>query len=140
MAEKTFHKEFEGYWRDQNSSSLPIYSGVYIVQSCIYNKKEDTVSLKKLIYIGKADDVNDRINNHEKRNDWIKELKDGEELCYNCTNINTLENERVEAALINMNQPSVNKKYKNSFPFDRTTVNSSGKYSNIIQSITIERH
>ena len=60
MAEKTFNQEFEGYWRALNAGSLPKVSGIYAVQSCIHNKKEGTVSLKKLIYIGEAEDILDR--------------------------------------------------------------------------------
>lgn len=69
MAEKTFNQEFEGYRRELNKSGLPTESGVYVVQSCTYNKETKKVSLQKLIYIGKADNINDRVNNHEKLED-----------------------------------------------------------------------
>lgn len=140
MAAKTFNQNFGGYWRKINSDSLPKKSGVYIVQSCIYNVKEDTVTLNKLIYIGKADNINERVNNHEKLEDWKKQLKTGEELCFSCTEISTLYNERVEAALINANQPTVNVEYKNSFPYDRTNVNSSGKYLRLKEKIIVLKH
>lgn len=141
MAEKTFEQTFEGYWREINKHSLPTYSGVYIVQSCTHNKEKGIVDLKKLIYIGKADsNIKDRVQNHEKLEDWKKYLKPGEQLCYSCTELSSLYNERVEAALINKNQPIVNVEYKNSFPFDKTHVNSSGRYSTLIEKITVIRH
>ncbi len=140
MAEKSFNQEFKGYWREVNKSSVPVYSGVYVVQSCTYNKKEGTVLLKKLIYIGKANNINERIKDHEKLDDWKRELKFDEELCYSTTEISTLYNERVEAALINSNQPIVNTEYKDSFPFDTTHINSSGSYSTLKENITVRRH
>ena len=140
MAEKSFNQEFEGYWREINKSSLSTYSGVYIVQSCIHNKKEGTVSLKKLIYIGKADNIKERVDNHERLNEWLNELGYGEELCYSSTAIHKLYNERVEATLINSNQPIVNTEYKDSFQFDTTHINSSGRYSTLKENITVKRH
>lgn len=141
MAEKIFNQEFEGYWREINKSSLPTYPGVYVVQSCIHNKEEGTVALKKLIYIGKADySIRDRVQQHEKLENWKKELMIGEELCYSCTNVSSIYNERVEAALININKPIVNIEYKHSFPFDKTHVNSRGRYSKLKERITVIRH
>ncbi|WP_417558768.1 GIY-YIG nuclease family protein [Mesoflavibacter zeaxanthinifaciens] len=141
MAEKIFDQDFEGFWREINKSGLPTYSGVYVVQSCIYNKEESTVTLKKLIYIGKADkSIRHRVQEHEKLNDWKKELRTGEVLCYSCTEVNSIYNERVEAALINANKPIVNFEYKYSFPFNKTHVNSRGRYSKLKEQITVIRH
>lgn len=140
MAEKTFDQVFNGYWREINKNGLPIKSGVYVVQSCTYDKKKGTVSLKNLIYIGKADNIRERVNNHEKLKDWKNELKKGEELCFSCTEVSKLYNERVEAALINANQPIVNVEFKYSFPFDKTYVSSSGDYSKLKKTIIVIKH
>ena len=140
MAEKTFHQEFDGYWRAANASSIPKASGIYTVQSCIHNKKEGTVSLKKLIYIGEAEDLHERVLNHDKWKEWEKHLKINEELCFNITRIGFTHRERVEAALIYANQPPVNIEYKDSFPFDTTHINSSEKYSLLKQRITVKYH
>ena len=140
MAEKTFNQEFDGYWRAVNASDIPSESGVYGVYRCTYNKKDKTVSLKELLYIGKADDLNDRINNHERWDDWHKKLKSGEQICFCCTLVEETYNERVEAALINSNQPPMNVEYKNAFPFDKTTVNCSGKHKYIKSKNVVSRH
>jgi excinuclease UvrABC nuclease subunit len=140
MAEKTFNQEFKGYRLESGLNSLTKDSGVYGVYRCKYDKDENTVSLKQLIYIGKADDLNDRLNNHEKKDDWKGYLKTGEVLCFNYTLVDTYYNERVEAALINSNQPPENIEYKNSFPFDKTTVNCSGKHEFIKKVNIVNRH
>ncbi len=140
MAEKTFDLKFDGYKLEENKLGLPEYSGVYVVHSCIYNKKEDTVSLMRLLYIGKAGNINDRVNNHEKLENWKKELKEEEQLCYNYTKVNTAYNNRVEAALINANQPIVNVDYKESFPFDSTIINCSNRYNLLKENIKVTKH
>lgn len=140
MAERTFNQEFEGYWRAINAKYIPRVSGVYVVQSCIHNEKAGTVDLIKLIYIGEAEDLNDRILNHDKWKEWERHLKINEELCFNFTRIESAYRERVEAALINANQPPVNTEYKNAFPFDTTHVNSSERYSLLEQRITVVNH
>lgn len=70
MAEKTISLNFGGYWREVAISGLPAESGVYCVYTCVYNKENKTVSLKKLIYIGESEDVKKRISNHEKWDQW----------------------------------------------------------------------
>ena len=70
MAEQTFNQDFKGYRRESKISTLPTNSGVYGVYRCIFNKDRETVTLNELIYIGKADDLNNRLNNHEDWEDW----------------------------------------------------------------------
>lgn len=67
-------------------------------------------------------------------------LKSGEELCYSYTKVSVDYNERVEAALINHNQPIVNIEYKSAFPFDTTIVNSTGNFNLLKDKIKVNRH
>lgn len=140
MAEKTFNQEFKGYRLESGLNSLTTDSGVYGVYRCIYDKDANTVSLKQLIYIGKANDLNDRLNNHGDKDDWKSYLKTGEVLCFNYSLVNTSYNERVEAALINSNQPPENIEYRNSFPFEKTTVICSGKNEFIKKVNIVNNH
>lgn len=84
--------------------------------------------------------MNDRINKHEKFKDWGKYLKTGEELCFSYTFVDKNYNERVEAALINSNQPVENVEFKDAFPFDKTIVNCSGKHDYIKTTNVVNRH
>lgn len=140
MAEKKFNQLFKGYKLESAIANFFEKSGVYGVYRCVYNKKENTVSLKQLIYIGKADDLKDRITKHEKWDDWRGYKKSGETLCFCYTYIDKDCNERVEAALINSNQPPENTEYKNAFPFDKTTVICSGYHDFIKESNIVNRH
>lgn len=129
MAEKTFYQEFKGYVPAIHLPSIPIKSGVYLVYSCFLNPTNKTVQVLRLLYIGKADDLNDRLNNHEKMEEWKRQLKWTESLCFSYTFVEPYYNERVEATLINANRPPLNIEYKNYFPFDKTTVYCSGEHA-----------
>ena len=43
---------------------------------------EATVSIHKLIYIGEAEDVRDRVAIHENYRDWLRHVRRGNELCF----------------------------------------------------------
>lgn len=139
MATKTFSVDFEGYWREPNISGVPSKSGVYCVYACTYNSAAKTVSLGKLIYIGEAGNVNERVAEHEKWPTWKKHLKSGQEICVSFGYVQSSDRDRVEAALIFKHKPPVNEEYKNSFPFDTTTINTSGRNALLSESFTVYR-
>lgn len=122
---KTISLNFNGYWHDVNKEDIPAKSGIYLVYVCRYNEP------KELIYIGEAGDVRDRIAKHEKRLLWQMEVPDvpiGSELCYSFAGVTNPDRERAEAALIHYHKPTCNEndKYIDSFPFEGTTVESTG--------------
>lgn len=127
MAEQTFNQEFDGYWREIHKSGLPSSSGVYCVYECTYNKDKQNISIHKLIYIGESENVNQRVDKHEKLADWMKHVNKGNELCYSSTLVDTYYRNRVEAAFIFHHKPPVNTEYVDNFPFDKTIVKSKGK-------------
>jgi hypothetical protein len=126
MAEKTISIEFEGYWRDQDSGGLPAKPGVYCVHECKYHEDMGGVSIHKLIYIGEARKVKDRVVEHEKHPDWLDHVRAGNELCFSFGGVIRTDRERAEAALIFEHEPPGNDEYVDSFPFDKTTISLSG--------------
>lgn len=139
MTSKTFNQEFQGYWREPNIGGISNEAGVYAVYRCVLNE-DNTLSIKELLYIGKGDKLLDRISGHELWETWRNSLLHGEELCFCYTLVGTAYNERVEAALINSNQPRLNVEYKTSFPFDKTIVNCSGHHEFIANANVVDRH
>jgi excinuclease UvrABC nuclease subunit len=126
MAELTMRLTFDGYWREPSISHIPAASGVYCVYACVHNS-DNTVTLRKLIYIGESEDVNDRIKNHEKWKDWRRHVGAGQQLCFTFAPIDMANRNRAEAATINRHKPPENVEYKNEFPFDKTTMNIDGQ-------------
>lgn len=137
--DKTINLDFQGYWREINQGGIPNNSGIYLVYRCTYDQNDKTVTLNNLIYIGESEKVRERIENHEKKPMWQKKLQQGEQLCFSFAPVVDSDRKRTEAALIFKHKPECNEEYTNDFPFDTTTVNSSGRCHSIIASFTVNR-
>ena len=137
MAAQSILLTFEGYWTDH--TAMPAKSGIYLVYACTHSAQLKRVSLRKLIYIGESTDVQDRLATHEKWPDWKRQLHAGETLAFAFANVINPDRERAEAALINYHKPPVNTQYTDSFPWDATTVTSSGDCALITSPITVNK-
>lgn len=112
-----YNVTFKGYRRDVNKDGLPSYGGIYMVYCCKYNENEQTVTLKWLIYIGKAINLHDRICNHNRYEDFNRQLQQGEQLCYSYASVSPNEVDVVENGLIFMQKPNLNDDLKDSFNY-----------------------
>lgn len=139
MPNLTFNININGYWRDKNKKGLPSHSGVYFVYEAQYVESNDTVSLLKLIYIGEAGNVNERILVHEKYALWQRYVNPGNELCFSTGYIESSNRCRVEAAYIFRHKPPANSSCKEAFSYDTTTVVSSGKTALLDHNFTVNR-
>ena len=115
---ETVNLNFEGYWREKNKNGTPQYSGIYAVYRCVYNEAVETVALKEIIYIGKSDDIHDRISTHDKIEMFKNKLQNGEELCYSCAKVHNAELDAVENALIFAQKPVLNKQGLESYEYE----------------------
>jgi len=95
------------------------------------------VGLLKLIYIGESGNVQARVANHERTHDWKKHVRYGNELVFSSTLIKAADRERVEAALIYEHKPPENTEYVDSFPYDTTSVYTSGRNALLKSSFTV---
>lgn len=142
MPAATYSIEFDGYWLDEKKGSIPNESGVYCVYVCSQYEQGGFI-IDDLIYIGESDEVRDRISYHENQKNWKKHLKKPEQtLCYNFAPVSPQsKRERVEAALINYHKPVENIEYKDSFPFDTTTIKVEGDRAKFLdKKFTVYRH
>lgn len=136
---KTISLNFGGYWREVNKGGVPAESGVYLVYVCRYNEPEKTVTLDKLIYIGEAEDVLYRITNHEKWPQWRRYAPKGSEICFSFAGVTNPDRERAEAALIYYHKPPCNDEYIDAFPFEDTTIESTGRCALLSSPITVRK-
>jgi excinuclease UvrABC nuclease subunit len=113
-----YNLSFKGYWRDDRRSELPDFSGIYLVYKCVYNHEAKTVKLLDLMYIGQAENIRNRNEEHEKRGVFLQECKDNETLCYSAAEVERDNLNIVENALIFAQQPKLNKNYKDKFNYD----------------------
>lgn len=115
---KDYILNFDGYWRECNKNGLPTYPGIYLVYRSRYNPQNDTVSLVEIIYIGKTDNIHDRLIKHEKYDLFVSQLREHEELCYSCAGV-VEDIELVENALIFVQKPVLNDQGKDSYNYSR---------------------
>ena len=130
---KTYQLSFDGYWRSEHVGGIREDAGIYCVYRCTYNKPEKasekgTITIKELVYIGEAENLNERIGEHEENQDWKSKRKSGETLCYSVALLTGGEKERfrAEAAMIFHHQPPENTEHKNSFGYPETTIKLTG--------------
>lgn len=136
MAPQPYTLNFNGYWDEGIAKGIPSKSGVYCVYAC---KSNQTVSIRKLLYIGEAEDVNGRIAKHEKWPDWRKHLNKEEQVCFNFAPVESSECERVECAMIFHHKPPENTDCKDAFAYDETTISTSGRNSLLTEEFTVKR-
>ncbi len=139
MAARTISLEFDGYWREPKVGGVPAESGVYVLYECTYNSEKKKVSLKRILYIGEADDVRDRLKNHEKWPKCHDYCSGGSQLCCSFAAISKPDRLRAQAALIFEHKPPVNTDYKVSFPFDQTSITAEGEVTLLTKRFTVER-
>lgn len=139
MTGKTFELNIFGYWRDKNIICLPKLPGVYFVYEASYNRDTDALSFIRLIYIGEADNVNERILKHEKYSDWLKYIGYGSELCYSMVQVENAYRERIEAAYIYEHKPPANEKHIDKFPFNKTRIKSTSDTELLNKDFTIDK-
>lgn len=99
----------DGYFRDPRY--LPHEIGIYVVYAC--RVLNGAINYSRIIYIGQANDLRERHYKngryvHERLSDFNKECKNGEELYYCYAPIDPYDLDKVENALILMQQPALN--------------------------------
>ena len=138
MTAQSYQLQFDGYWREPKKGGIHAKSGIYCVYTSKYNSRTGKVSLNKLIYIGESPNVRDRISDHEKWPNWRRHLRPGEEITFNIAPIIT-SRELAEAAMINWHKPPESTEFVNDFPYDRTTITTSGRNALLTGRFTVER-
>ena len=141
MAEKSYALNFKGYQREVNWRGLPSISGIYCVYACTYDPEEQAVSIRRLLYIGESGNVGKRVPEEpEKRRDvWASMLRRGEQLCVSRAEVRPSDRKRVEAALIYHHNPPCNTEYVGHFPFNKTTVTTSGDSAKLSREFAVDQ-
>lgn len=126
---KKYNVLFNGYRRDVNNAGLPTYSGIYIVYRCTFNEEKQTVSLKELLYIGQAKNIQERISTHDKRQEFMNALNGDEQICYSYAEVKEQDLNIVENALVYAQKPRLNKDLVDSYKYESAQFNIEGKCS-----------
>jgi len=124
---KKYNVTFMGYRRDVNAKTLPSSSGIYMVYRCVYNEDKNTVDLIELFYIGQAFDLNHEINYHARREEFLAQAKEGEQICYAYARVDKADLDIVENALIFAQKPRLNTNLRNNYNHEAAQFQIEGK-------------
>ena len=120
-----FSIDIKGYYRDGSRGLFPNYPGVYFVYRGYFVPHLKTVTLKELLYIGESGDIGTRLNNHERRDDFLSYLHADEELFYSFAvtdNLSDNHRQRIEASLIYELCPPLDTSLTESFGYSSTVI------------------
>ena len=122
MAATQFKIKVDGFWREQNKSALPDKPGIY----CVYAGTLDEETISRLIYVGAAENVNEKLAKAEKLSQWESYLSSGEQLCYTFGAVDRKFAERCAAAIVFIHKPPANTDHVDQFQFEQTLITLSG--------------
>ena len=97
---KNFTIHVQGYYLDESRKNFPSASGIYFVYRGIHDKERKRAILNELIYIGETDNLFQRHNEHDRRQDFLNTLGEGEVLFYCYAKTNCTEKERKQMSII----------------------------------------
>ncbi len=117
----------EGFVMDNELDALPAYSGIYCIYEMIPGDKEGVFTPSRLLYVGEAGNIRDRVKNHDKMNVWQFSVKSKNKLGFTHAKVDSFNRLRVKAALVYRHKPEMNDEYLNDFPFHPTILKSSGR-------------
>ncbi|PRY71914.1 GIY-YIG nuclease family protein [Halomonas ventosae] len=139
MSDQILSLKLLGYWTDEQLGEIPDISGIF----CVYAgtaADDGEPGIERLLYIGESGDVRQRIRHHELREAWASRLEAGEVLCYSVAAATYVYRERLEAALVHVHKPPVNRDYIDRFPFDTTEMHLRGRTDKLMSQFIVERH
>ena len=125
----TYSLLFQGYYRDEFRKLFPNSSGIYCVYRGIYNSQTRFVTLMELLYIGETENLHQRHNEHDRRTDFLNQLREGEILIYTYALFDGSEydRKRLEATMVYEIQPLLNTRQTNGFNYPPTEIILSGE-------------
>ena len=104
----TYNLHFEGSVSDAMHTCLPQYSGVYLVYRGRFDAKDNLFYCMEILYIGQAENIRNRIMNHERRQDFLQECRRGETIFYSYAQCQNSILNMVENAYIYVMKPRLN--------------------------------
>jgi hypothetical protein len=129
---------FYGHWNAANLSSTPATAGVYCAHTGLA-LPNGQVSIDRLLYVGKATNVRERVCGHNKWRVWAQYAIGGRQIWINAAAVADVAlRDRAEAALIFYHKPPTNDDLVENFNHQTTTVRTSGQNGLLAGEFTVE--
>lgn len=136
-----YYLKFNSYVADPKV--LPSVSGIYLLRKT--KRKTDDTLLVDLLYIGKAENLNERFSDPNKHEGYLKaqkmcsDSKDNSYVSISYAECPRNDLERVEACLIYVNKPKLNTLNTETYDYDETIVYVSGTRKSNLDDINVAK-
>lgn len=129
---------FQGSLSDEDRNRMPDYCGVYLVYRGIWSEKDKLFYCHEILYIGQANNINQRHISHERRGDFLSSCRAGEIVFYSYAKVPASHLNRVESALLYHTKPVLNDYGIDSYPYDPIHILSDGACALLDADIVVE--
>jgi len=123
--QRKFILKSKGYYSLKIPQIIDEVPGIYCIFDCNCDSTAKCTP-RSLLYIGKADNIQQRIANHERKSDWDKACKSGRPCLALAVIKDKTEREICEAAMIFKHKPRLNEKYATECPYHEITIQITG--------------
>lgn len=114
--------KFSGYWSEYNCGLIPQRSGVFCVYRAHFDEQSKTTTMRELLYIGSAANVNQEVADHPLVNRWRACLEPTDCLSFSFGSVAAPDLVACETALVMQHQPRCNEPVAAVFPFERLSL------------------
>jgi hypothetical protein len=117
MAVPSLTIKFSGYWSEYNRGLMPRRSGVFCVYRAYFDEQSKSTTMRELLHVGAAPNVNDCLVDHPQANQWRACLGPTDSLSFSFGSVALPDLVACELALVMQHRPRCNLAVPEVFPF-----------------------
>jgi hypothetical protein len=118
----TLSIKFSGYWSEYNRGLMPRRSGVFCVYRAYFDDQSKTTTMRELLHIGAAVNVNEHLADPAQAEAWRACLGPTDSLSFSFGAVALQDLVACEMALVMAHRPRCNTAVPAVFPFDRVAL------------------
>ena len=139
MSEQNIIVDIHGYWRETEKINLHHHGGIFFVYEAHHYLMDNTIDLLRLLFIEEVEDLQTNFRNQERFGHLKEFLSPTNELCFATAFVAEQFRTRATLAYILTHLPPANTNRLSHFPYETTTIISTGKTALLQPVITIKK-
>ncbi|WP_310461612.1 hypothetical protein [Sphaerotilus sp.] len=117
MAVQFLSIKFSGYWNEYNRGLMPRRSGVFCIYRAFFDDQSKTTTMRELLYVGAAPNVNECLVDHPQTDRWRACLGPTDSLSFSFGSVALPDLVACEQALVMQHRPRCNAEVPSVYPF-----------------------
>ena len=122
MAVPSLTIKFSGYWSEYNRGLMPRRPGVFCVYRACFDDQSKTTTMRELLHVGAASNVNECLVDHAQIDRWRVCLMPTESLSFSFGSVALPDLAACELALVMRHRPRCNTEVPAVYPFGRVAL------------------